>query len=80
MFDKDEALYFGAGIVVGVGGFYLVLKTIVLPRVQVSVENAITARVETLFRERTGLDPSAISPIVRREAAAPIAQSVVEAF
>lgn len=80
MFEKGEGIYFGAGVIVGAGGFYLVLKTIILPRVQVSVENAITARVETLFRERTGLDPSVISPLVRREAAAPIAQSVVEAF
>lgn len=80
MFEKNEAIYFGAGVLAGIAGGYIVLKAIVLPRVQVAVENAITARIETLFRTNTGLDPSALSPIARREVAAPIALSVVESF
>lgn len=80
MFEDKEGYYFGAGVLVGVAGFYVVVKTIILPRVQIAVENGVTARVQTLIRSRTGVDPGSLEPLIRSEVAAPIAFSVVEAF
>lgn len=78
--DSSKYIYFGAGVVAGVGGFYVFIKIVVLPRLQKAVEDGVTIRVQSIIRDNTGIDPSRLEPMIRREVSLPISTAVVQAL
>lgn len=78
--SKENALFFGSGIAVGVIGFYTFVKLVVMPKIQKSVEDGVSVRVQRIIADRTGVDASALDGLIRREVSIPISMAVVEAL
>jgi len=78
--SKENALFFGSGIAVGVIGFYTFVKLVVMPKIQKSVEDGVSVRVQRIITDRTGVDASALDDLIRREVSIPISMAVVEAL
>jgi hypothetical protein len=78
--SKENALFFGSGIAVGVIGFYTFVKLVVMPKIQKSVEDGVSVRVQRIITDRTGVDASALDGLIRREVSIPISMAVVEAL